>query len=193
MVTPDLVAKGFHAGEIVKQVAKVTGLRRIEASTGRFAESLIEGNRSALQNMAKEIGSLPEEVHNKVRALANELEQERKRSVWLERELSAKIAESLLGQTKQMNGVTVLAAEVPPLTMPVLREMGDILRDRLKSAVVVLATVYDNKPNFLAMVTPDLVAKGFHAGEIVKQVAKVTGGGGGGQGNYGRGRGQGFI
>jgi len=158
-----------------------TGLRRIEASTGRFAESMIEENRSALQNMAKEIGSLPQEVHNKVRALVDELEQERKRSVWLERELSARIAESLLGRTKQMNGVTVLAAEVPPLTMPILREMGDLLRDRLKSAVVVLATVYNAKPNFLAMVTPDLVAKGFHAGEIVKQVAKVTGGGGGGK------------
>jgi alanyl-tRNA synthetase len=158
-----------------------TGLRRIEASTGRFAESLIEEDRFALQNMAKEIGSLPQEVHKKVRALADELEQERKRSAWLERELSARIAESLLGRTKQMNGVMVLAAEVPPLTMPILREMGDLLRDRLKSAVVVLATVYNAKPNFLAMVTPDLVAKGFHAGEIVKQVAKVTGGGGGGK------------
>jgi len=158
-----------------------TGLRRIEALTGRLAEALIEENRSALQNMAKEIGSLPEEVQSKVRALANELEQERKRSLWLERELSARIAESLLARTKRMNGVTVLAAEVPSLTMPILREMGDILRNRLKSAVVVLATVYDDKPNFLAMVTPDLVAKGFHAGEIVKQVAKVTGGGGGGK------------
>jgi alanyl-tRNA synthetase len=157
------------------------GLRRIEALTGRFAESLTEENRSALQNMAKEIGSLPEEVHNKVRALVNELEQERKRSLWLERELSARIAESLLGRAKQMNGVTVLAAEVPPLTMPILREMGDILRNRLKSAVIVLATVYNDKPNFLAMVTPDLVAKGFHAGEIVKRVAKATGGGGGGK------------
>jgi len=158
-----------------------TGLRRIEALTGRFAESLIEENRSTLQDMAKEMGSLPEEVHNKVRALANELELERKRSLWLERELSGRIAESLLGQTKETNGVTVLAAEVPPLTMPILREMGDILRDRLKSGVVVLAAVHNNKPNFLAMVTPDLVAKGFHAGEIVKQVAKVTGGGGGGK------------
>jgi alanyl-tRNA synthetase len=166
---------------IISESSIGTGLRRVEALTGRFAESLIEENRSALEKMAKEIGSLPEEVHNKVRALANELEQERKRSLWLERELSARIAESLLGRTKQMNGVTVLAAEVPPLTMPVLREMGDILRDRLKSAVVVLATVHNDKPSFLAMVTPDLVAKGFHAGEIVKQVAKVTGGGGGGR------------
>jgi alanyl-tRNA synthetase len=46
---------------------------------------------------------------------------------------------------------------------------------------VVLATVYNGKPNFLAMVTPDLIARGFHAGDIVNQVAKVTGGGGGGK------------
>jgi alanyl-tRNA synthetase len=77
--------------------------------------------------------------------------------------------------------VTVLAARVPALTMPVLREMGDTLRDTLRSAIVVLATVYNGKPNFLAMVTPDLIAKGFHAGDIINQVAKVTGGGGGGK------------
>jgi len=87
----------------------------------------------------------------------------------------------LPGQAEQVNGVTVLAAKVPALTMPILREMGDTLRDRLKSAIVVLATVYNGKPNFLAMVTPDLVAKGFHAGDIINQVAKVTGGGGGGK------------
>jgi alanyl-tRNA synthetase len=77
--------------------------------------------------------------------------------------------------------VTVLAAKVPALSMPILREMGDTLRDRLKSAIVVLATVYNGKPNFLAMVTPDLIARGFHAGDIINQVAKVTGGGGGGK------------
>ena len=80
-----------------------------------------------------------------------------------------------------MSGVTVLAARVPTMALPVLREMGDVLRDRLKSAIVVLATVYSGKPNFLAIVTPDLIARGFHAGDIINQVAKVTGGGGGGK------------
>jgi len=59
--------------------------------------------------------------------------------------------------------------------------MSDLLRDRLKSAVVVLGTVYEDKPAFLAAVTPDLVARGYDAGKIVKQVAKVTGGSGGGK------------
>jgi len=158
-----------------------TGLHRIEAVTGRKAESLIESRVAALQSVAKEIEGSLEEVPSKVKSLIGELEAERKRVLSLERELSHRIAEDLSGQAEQVSGVTVLAAKVPALTMPILREMGDILRDRLKSAVVVLATVYNGKPNFLAMVTPDLIDKGFHAGDIINQVAKVTGGGGGGK------------
>jgi len=158
-----------------------TGLHRIEAVTGRKAESLIESRLTALQGVAKEVAGSLDEVPNKVKTLISELETESKRALSLERELSRRIAEDLPGQAEQVSGVTVLAAKVPPLTMPVLREMGDILRDRLKSAVVVLATVYNGKPNFLAMVTPDLIARGFHAGDIINQVAKVTGGGGGGK------------
>jgi alanyl-tRNA synthetase len=158
-----------------------TGLHRIEAVTGRKAESLIESRLTALQDLAKEVEGSLEEVPGKVKALISELEAERKRALSLERELSRRIAEDLPGQAEQVSGVTVLAAKVPALTMPILREMGDILRDRLKSAIIVLATVYNGKPSFLTMVTPDLIAKGFHAGDIINQVAKVTGGGGGGK------------
>jgi len=158
-----------------------TGLHRIEAVTGRKAESLIESRLTALQRISEEVESPLEEVPDKVKVLIGELEVERRRVLSLERELSRRIAEDLLGQAEQVSGVTVLAAKVPALTMPILREMGDVLRDRLKSAIVVLATVYNGKPNFLAMVTPDLIAKGFHAGDIINQVAKVTGGGGGGK------------
>ena len=158
-----------------------TGLHRIEAVTGRKAESLIESRLIALQSVAKEVESSLEEVTGKVKTLIRELETERKRALSLERELSHRIAEDLLRQAEQVSGVTVLVAKVPALTMPILREMGDILRNRLKSAIVVLATVYNGKPNFLTMVTPDLIAKGFHAGDIINQVAKVTGGGGGGK------------
>ena len=61
-----------------------------------------------------------------------------------------------------------------------LREMGDWLRDRLGSAVLVLGTVVEGRPHLVAMVTPDLADTAFDAGELVKRVAAVTGGGGGG-------------
>jgi alanyl-tRNA synthetase len=158
-----------------------TGLHRIEAVTGRKAESLIESRLTALQSVAREVEGSLEEVPGKVKALISALQAEQKRALSLERELSRRIAEDLLGQAEQVSGVTVLAARVPSLTMPVLRETGDILRDRMKSAIVVLATVHNGKPNFLAMVTPDLIARGFHAGDIINQAAKATGGGGGGK------------
>jgi alanyl-tRNA synthetase len=158
-----------------------TGLHRIEAVTGRKAESLLETRLTALQSIANKVEGSLDEAPDKVKIIIKDLEAERKKILLLERELSRKTIEDLLGQAKQVNGVTVLAAQVPALSMPILREMGDILRDRLKSAIVVLATVYNRKPSFLAMVTPDLVDKGFHAGNIINQAAQITGGGGGGK------------
>jgi len=158
-----------------------TGLHRIEGLTGRQAEFLIESRSAALQHIANEVASSVEEVPDKVRALVGELEAERKKELSLERELSRRIAEGLPAQAEQVSGVTMLVARVPALAMAILREMGDILKGRLGSAVVVLATVYNGKPGFLAMVTPDLVTKGINAGDIISQVAKVAGGGGGGK------------
>jgi len=158
-----------------------TGLHRIEAVTGRAAEAVAERNSATLKSIARELKTVPDEVHDKVGVLVNELESQHKHSLWLERELSRKITESLIEQVKQVGGVTFLSARVPPLTKSVLREMGDILRGKLKSAVIVLATVYNNSPSFLAMVTPDLVARGFHANDVIKKVAKVAGGSGGGK------------
>jgi alanyl-tRNA synthetase len=59
--------------------------------------------------------------------------------------------------------------------------MSDILREKLKSVVIVLGSVNNDRPVFIAAVTPDLVTQGYNAGSIVKQVAQVTGGGGGGK------------
>jgi alanyl-tRNA synthetase len=131
--------------------------------------------------VAEELRSSPSEMPDKVKALIAELAAERKRSTSLEKELSQYRVESLLGKTEKVNAITVLAARVPSTSLPTLRGMGDLLRDRLKSVVIVLGTIYDGKPGFVAMVTPDLVNRGLHAGDIVKQVAAVTGGSGGGK------------
>ena len=158
-----------------------TGLRRIEAVTGRQAEALLQERFGILDTIAEELKVSPSEAQRKVGALIGELVAERKRSAALERELSRNTVEALLEKTEEVNGITVLTASVPACSMPVLREMGDLLRDRLKSAVIVLGTVYQDKPAFMANVTPDLLDRGLHAGDIVKQVAEVTGGSGGGK------------
>ena len=157
------------------------GLRRIEAVTGEWGEEYIERRVKNLVNIASRLATKEEYLSDKVDSLITERDELRKQVLALERELAKLRAESLAGQAEVVNGITVLAARVPPSRLEVLREMADLLRDRLKSAVVVLGTIYEDKPAFLAAVTTDLVAKGYDASKIVKEVAKVTGGSGGGK------------
>jgi len=158
-----------------------TGLRRIEALSGRGAEEFIGRCLDALGSTAGMFKSLPLELPAKAEALLADLAAERKRAMGLEKELARLMAESLLSKAEQVDGITVVAARVPSASFQALREMGDLLKARLKSAVIVLGTVYDGKPGFVAMVTSDLISRGLHAGEIVSRVAGVTGGGGGGK------------
>ncbi len=175
-----------HTGEIgffqiIGESSIGAGLRRIEGVTGRGAEAFIDKRLSDLQETAEYLDAELDDVLDKAYSLVIERDKEHKRSQALERELSKNRAESLLSQAEVVNGVKVLVAQIPSSPPQVLREMSDLLRERLKSGVVVLGTVYENKPAFIAAVTPDLVARGYDAGKIVKKVAEVTGGGGGGK------------
>ncbi len=169
--------------QIISESSVGAGLRRIEAVTGRGAEAYIEQKLTTLGKVANLVSAAPSDIENKVSIVISELEKERKEREALEREFSRKIMESLLAKVQSVNGVKVLAESVPPTRIEILREMTDWLRDELKSAVIVLGTVQDDRPLFLAVVTPDLVEKGYNAGNIVRKVAQVTGGGGGGKPN----------
>jgi alanyl-tRNA synthetase len=154
----------FH---IISENSIGAGLRRIEAVTGRGAEEYVSQRLADSAKAAEKLEA--------------ELDKERKKTLALEKELARKTAESLITQAETVKGVKVLAARIPSARMDIMREMSDIIRDKLKSAVVVLGTVYQDKPAFITAVTPDLVAKGYDAGKIVKQVAAVVGGSGGGK------------
>ncbi len=173
----------FH---IIGESSIGAGLRRIEAVTGREAEVFIAQCLSSLEKAAQSLGASPEDIQDRLSSLVTELDKERKRTLALERELARREAKDLLGQEEVISGVRLLVAKVSPSRPQILREIADLIRDKLKSAVIVLGTVYENKPFFLATVTPDLIAKGYNAGEIVKQVAKVTGGSGGGNARLGQ-------
>jgi alanyl-tRNA synthetase len=152
------------------------GLRRIEAVTGRGAEEMIEQKIDTLEY--------------RLSAMQAKLEAEQQRVKKLESGLARQQAETLLQQVEVVNGVKMVSAAVPLTRPEMLREMADLLRDKLKSAVVVLGTVHEGKPAFLVAVTPDLVKKGYHAGQIVKQVAAVAGGSGGGKPDLAQGGGK---
>ncbi len=175
---------------IVSEESVGSGLRRIEAMTGRVAERLVEERLSALDSLAARLQTMPEGVEAKVSSMADELDRERKRALSVERESARKAAGSLLSEARDVNGIKVISTKVAVTSTDAMREMGDCLKQELKSGVVVLGAVCDGKPSLLAMVTPDLVSKGFNAGQVVKELARVVGGGGGGRAELGQGSGK---
>jgi len=158
-------------------------LRRIEAVTGRGAERFFESRLTELSQIAAYLDTEPDRVLEKAESVAQDIKNQQKRILALERDLSLKTGQSLLDGKMVIKDINVVAGKMPSARIEVLRETADWLRDQLKSAVIVLGTVYEEKPLFLAVVTPDLVAKKYNAGDIVRQVAKITGGGGGGKPN----------
>ncbi len=175
---------------IVSESSIGAGLRRIEAVTGRGAEGYIAQRLSDLEKVAEQLDSEPDEVVDKAQNLSTELKSERRKRQTLERKLAKKDAEAIEKKAEEVRGIKVLAERVGATGIDNLREMSDLLRDKLGSAVVVLGTIWEDKPAFVANVSPDLVKQGYHAGEIVKRVAKVAGGSGGGKATIAQGGGK---
>ena len=157
------------------------GMRRIEAVSGRSAERLVRDRFNREDRIARRLQTTLPELEGRVDSLVDELDQLRHDKEALQRRLSLQAAEGLLVSRQEVNGVTVLAARTPASSAESLREVGDWLRDKLGSGVVVLGTVLDNRPVLVAMVTPDLVKSGIDASEIARGAAKVIEGGGGGR------------
>jgi len=168
----------FH---IVGEESIGAGLRRIEALTGRGAERYMQEALTTLVQAADRLQAPPGEVGNKIASLLESLKEKEREVARLRREKARNEIDSLLEKVTEVKGVKLLAAQVRADDIESLREMTDWVRDRLGSVVVVLGTVLDGKPGFVAAVTPDLVERGLRADWLVKEVANLVGGGGGGR------------
>jgi alanyl-tRNA synthetase len=176
--------------QIVSESSIGAGLRRIEAVTGRGAEAYIAQRFSTLERIAQQLQTPAAEVEGKVTNILAELESQRKRAAALQRELSRIEAKQYVDKHRIVDGIPVNTAQVSAPNMEELRQICEWLRDQQGGGVVVLGADFNNRANFVAMGTPDLVAKGFHAGKLVNEVAAVAGGRGGGSAVLGQGGGK---
>ena len=158
-----------------------SGIRRVEAVTGRAAETMARNNLATLESAAQRLETTPTEVEARIEALKAQLDAERRRAESLERASARAEAGGLVSMAQDVGGVSVVSARVDAPSADVLREMAGHLRDRLGSGVVMLGAVANEKPMLVSMVTPDLVEKGLNAATLVREAAKVVGGGGGGR------------
>ncbi len=158
-----------------------SGLRRIEATTGRGAEEYVETQLAQLRELSGRLGVGVNQIGDRLNQLLAQVRQQQAEIAQLQRGQSAATLEQLIEQQQTVGDVAYVAARVDASSVDALRELGDRIRDKLRSGIVVLGTVVAEKPQIIAMVTPDLVSRGYHAGKLVKSLAAVVGGGGGGR------------
>ena len=158
------------------------GMRRIEAISGRAAERMVWDRFKREERVAQTLQTSPAEVEERVQSLMAEIDNLQREQEAMARRMSLQAAEGLLTQTQDVDGVTVLSARAAAASADSLREVGDYLRDKLGSGVVVLGAVVNDRPMLVSMVTRDLIdAKGLNAADIARGAARVVGGGGGGR------------
>ncbi len=166
---------------ITSESSVAAGVRRIEAVTGEKAYAWARERLNLLNEAAAFLETSPFELLTKAELLENKLknldkELELLRAQGAQTEFSKK-----LQNIQQVAGVHVLSAIIPNADADALRSLTDQFRQQYPSGVVVLGTVSRDKPMLIAAVTPDLIARGIKAGDLIKRVAAVVGGGGGGR------------
>ncbi len=162
-----------------------SGVRRIEAVTGRGAQELLYERQVLLRSIAQRVDAKrPDEIIARVDNMRERLEAAEQAIERLQRQSDKSAVENLLHQAREVDGTRVLAAVVRAQDDKALGQIADWCRDRLDSGVVVLGSEIDGQARLVAKVTPDLVSRGVKAGQLVGEVAKLVDGRGGGRPDF---------
>jgi alanyl-tRNA synthetase len=166
--------------KILSEGSVAAGVRRIEAITGDRALSEYQKAISTLRSVAGMLNAGEDEVLAALERKFEETKQLEKQLEASKRKAAGSIATDLVEQAKTVKGVRLIAAKVDGFDREALRQLADVLRQKIGSGAVVLATADDGKVSLIAAVTKDLNPK-LHAGKIVQELAKLVGGSGGGR------------
>ncbi len=173
-----------------QETSIAAGIRRIEALTGRAAEEYLIGRSQIVDSLAAKLQTSPDALETRVDQTLQDLAAVRRRLDQMERAAARVEANQLASAPKMVSGIPVVATQVSASDEKTLREMGDQIRSRLGSGVVVLAAPLESRVAFIVGVTPDLTKRGLNAGQIATAVGERLGGKGGGRPDLAQGGGK---
>jgi alanyl-tRNA synthetase len=169
--------------KIISEYGVASGVRRVEAVTGsqviRYLNdklTLIDQTTAILKTTPKDLPKRAEQLLQDNRNLEKEIKS-------LKFSQIADSLDDIIASAKNVNGVKLITKKFTDTEVDQLREMSDAIKGTTNSVAMVFATVNGDKANLIVSLSEDLVSKGYHAGKIIKEVAKVAGGGGGGKAN----------
>ena len=169
--------------KILSEAGVSAGVRRIEALTGKNALEFFKTQDHMLRTVATLIKSTPENIIKRAEGLITQVRELRQEIDKLKSKASGNIVDDIINEAVEISGVKFITSQIDNMDMNSLRLMGDKVKDKLQSGVLALFGVSDGKISIVVMASDDAVAKGIHAGNIIKEIAPLTGGKGGGKPN----------
>ncbi len=169
--------------KILSEAGVAAGVRRIEALTGDGVFAYYKELEKTLAEAAKAAKATPANLIEKIEHMTADMKVMQSEIESLKSKAAKDALGDVMDQVVEVNGVKLLAAAVEDVDMNGLRDLGDQLKEKMGQGVVVIASSANDKVSLIAMATDDAMAKGAHAGNLIKGIAGLVGGGGGGRPN----------
>ncbi|UPA29440.1 alanine--tRNA ligase [Terrisporobacter glycolicus] len=169
--------------KILSEGGVAAGVRRIEAITGKAVYEYLTKRDTVINDICIALKTKEDNLVQRAHTLVEENKSLTKELQDAKTKLNLQSVDALLDSKVDVSGVSLLCAKFEGIDMNSLKETADSLRDKVGSGVVVLSNVVDNKVNFVVTATNDVIEKGIHSGNIVREVAKIANGKGGGRPN----------
>lgn len=169
--------------KILSEGGVAAGVRRIEAITGKAVYEYLTNRDTVINDICIALKTKEDNLVQRSHTLVEENKSLTKELQDAKTKLNLQSVDALLDSKVDVSGVSLLCAKFEGIDMNSLKETADSLRDKVGSGVVVLSNVVDNKVNFVVTATNDVIEKGIHSGNIVREVAKIANGKGGGRPN----------
>jgi len=165
-----------------------SGVRRVEALTGLHAERYVEQQVALIDRLARSLGTAPAVLEARVESLVADLEAARREYAATQRQSGRQLADELIASAERVGTTAVVARRTEAVSIDAMREIGDLIKQKLHSAVVVLGAVIGGKPQCVVMLTPDLLPR-LNARELLTKGLSTAGVRGGGRADYAQGGG----
>ena len=167
--------------KIISESGISAGVRRIEALTGTGLMNHYADVEKKLHEAAKVAKTEPNNLVKRIETLNEEIKALSSENEKLKAKMANASVGDVMSQVVEVKGVKLLATKVADVDMNGLRNLGDQLKDKMGGGVVVLVSTTGDKANVIVMADDDAISKGAHAGNMIKEIAKLVGGGGGGR------------
>jgi len=170
--------------KIIAETGVASGIRRIEAIAGPAVRDYLNQRDQIVRELMERFKVKPEEIIERITGLQTELKTTQKERETLKAELALLKAKDLLTQAQAINDLNILVAELPEMDANGLKTTAEWFLQKLPHGAVVLGSAWDGKVSLVAAMSPEAIKQGYHAGNLIKELAQLCGGGGGGRPNF---------